>query len=138
MTAPLLEPSKTVPVLAREVFETHGREYTRIQEQLQEVEDRLMAWHRANECSRRLATIPRVGPIGATMLVMKTPTPEAFRSARHFAAWLGLTPKDYSTAGRVRLGVITRAGEEALRSVLVAGATAVIRHAQGSQLRVSP
>jgi hypothetical protein len=38
MTAPLLEPSKTVPVLAREVFETHGREYARIQEQLQEVE----------------------------------------------------------------------------------------------------
>jgi transposase len=72
------------------------------------------------------------------MLVMKTPTPEAFRSARHFAAWLGLTPKDHSTAGRVRLGVITRAGDEALRSVLVVGATAVIRHAQRSQARVSP
>jgi transposase len=69
---------------------------------------------------------------------MKTPSPEAFRSARHFAAWLGLTPKDHSTAGRVRLGVITRAGDEALRSVLVVGATAVIRHAQRSQARVSP
>jgi transposase len=38
--------------------------------------------------------------------VMKTPAPEAFRSARHFAAWLGLTPKDHSTAGKVRHGVI--------------------------------
>ena len=61
------------------------------------------------------------------MLIMKTPAPEAFRSARQFAAWVGLTPKDHSTAGRVRLGSITRAGDESLRSVLVVGATAVIR-----------
>ena len=92
-----------------------------------------MAWHRADECSRRLAKIPGVGPIVASMLVMKTPTPEAFRSARHFAAWLGLTPKDHSTAGKVRLGVITRAGDEALRSVLVVGATAVIRQLRRGQ-----
>jgi len=43
--------------------------------------------------------------------------------------WIGLTPKDHSTAGKVRLGVITRAGDEALRSVLVVGATAVIQQA---------
>jgi transposase len=61
------------------------------------------------------------------MLSMKTPAPEMFRSGRQFAAWIGLTPKDHSTAGKVRLGVITRAGDEGLRSVLVAGATAVIR-----------
>jgi transposase len=128
----------TLPVLARELFVIHAREYEQLQAQLEEVEDRLMAWHRADECSRRLAQIPGVGPIGASMLVMKTPAPEAFRSARHFAAWLGLTPKDHSTAGKVRLGVITRAGDEALRSVLVVGATAVIRHAQRRQGRASP
>jgi transposase len=140
-TEPLLERIReddTLPALARELFEIHAREYTHLQAQLEEIEDKLMAWHRADECSRRLAKIPGVGPIGATMLVMKTPAPEAFRSARHFAAWLGLTPKDHSTAGKVRLGVITRAGDEALRSVLVVGATAVIRHAQRSQTRVSP
>jgi transposase len=129
---------ESLPVLARELFEIHAREYTQLQAQLEEVEDRLMAWHRTNECSRRLAKIPGVGPIGASMLMMKTPAPEAFRSARHFAAWLGLTPKDHSTAGKVRLGVITRAGDEALRSVLVVGATAVIQHARRSQGRVSP
>jgi transposase len=138
---PLLERIReddTLPALARELFEIHAREYTQLQAQLEEIDDKLMVWHRANECSRRLAKIPGVGPIGATMLVMKTPAPEAFRSARHFAAWLGLPPKDHSTAGRVRLGVITRAGDEALRSVLVVGATAVIRHAQRSQTRASP
>ena len=82
--------------------------------------------------------IPGIGPIGASMLVMKTPTAEAFRSARHFAAWLGLTPKDHSTAGKVRLGVITRAGDEALRSVLVVGATAVIRQIRYGRGALSP
>ena len=61
------------------------------------------------------------------MLTMKTPAPEAFRSGRQFAAWIGLTPKDHSSAGKARPGVITRAGDEALRSVLVVGATALIR-----------
>jgi transposase len=99
-----------------------------------------MAWHRANECSRRLAQIPGVGPIGAALLMMKTPAPEAFRSGRQFAAWIGLTPKDHSTAGKVRLGVITRAGDEALRSVLVTGATALLRIVRNgkSKSRLSP
>jgi transposase len=76
----------------------------------------------------RLVKIPGVGPIGAVLLKMKTPEPELFRSGRQFAAWIGLTPRDHSTAGKVRLGVITRAGDEGLRSVLVVGATAVIQH----------
>jgi transposase len=133
---PLLERIRTdvdLPALARELFEVHATEYAQLQARLEDTEDRLMAWHRAHEVSRRLAKIPGVGPIGAAMLVMKTPTPEAFRSARHFAAWLGLTPKDHSTAGRVRHGVITRAGDEVLRSVLVVGATAVIRQLRRGQ-----
>ncbi len=63
---------------------------------------------------------------------MKTPAPELFQSGRQFAAWIGLTPKDHSTGGKLRLGGITRAGDEALRAVLVAGATAVIHHARRS------
>ena len=129
---------ETLPVLARELCAFHAAEYAQVQEQLEKVEAKLVAWHRADECSRRLAQIPGVGPIGASMLVMKTPTPEAFRSARHFAAWLGLTPKDHSTAGKVRHGVITRAGDAALRSVLVVGATAVIRQIRYGRGALSP
>ncbi len=74
--------------------------------------------------------MPTIGPIGATLLAMKVTDPHAFRSGRDFAAWIGLTPKDHSTAGKTRLGVITRAGDEALRSALVVGATAVIQQVQ--------
>lgn len=118
---------ESIPALARDLFALHATEYGRLEGQLAKVEARLMEWHRADECSRRLAKIPGVGPIGASLLTMKTPRPEGFRSGRHFAAWIGLTPKDHSTAGKVRLGVITRAGDEALRSTLVVGATALLR-----------
>ena len=76
----------------------------------------------------RLETIPGVGPITASAIVASVTDGKQFRNGRQFAAWIGLTPKDHSTAGKVRLGVITRAGDEALRSVLVVGATAVIQH----------
>jgi transposase len=45
-----------------------------------------MAWHRHNEPSRRLAKIPGIGPIGASLLVIKVAQPQAFRSGRYFAA----------------------------------------------------
>jgi transposase len=127
-----------LPVLARELFAMHGREYAQLQAELKNIEARLLAWHRANTDSRRLAQIPGIGPIGATTLVMKTPDPRAFPSGRHFAAWLGLTPKDHSTAGKTRLGKITRAGDEVLRSLLVAGATAVIQQVRRGRGHPSP
>jgi transposase len=118
---------ETLPALARELLALHAIEYRQLNAQLEKIDARLMAWHRANACSQRLAQIPGIGPIGASMLVMKTPAPETFRSGRHFAAWLGLTPKDHSTAGKSRLGGISRAGDEALRSVLVMGSTSALR-----------
>src|SRR5882724_5701391 len=129
---------EALPVMARELFAMHGREYAQLQAELKNLEARLMAWHRANADSRRLAQIPGIGPIGATALVMKAPDPRLFRSGRHFAAWIGLTPKDHSTAGKTRLGKITRAGDEMLRIVLVAGATAVIQQARRGRGRASP
>lgn len=128
----------SLPDLARELFAGLGREWGRLQGEVKALEAQLMAWHRADPTSRRLAQIPSVGPIGACLLAMKTPDPKAFRSGRHFAAWIGLTPKDHSTAGRQRLGGITRAGDEMLRATLVAGATAVIRQVRAGKGPRSP
>jgi transposase len=129
--------AEDLPDLAKELFALYAQDYAQLKEQLRTIEARLMAWHRGNEASRRLAEIPAVGPIGGTLTVMKVPDPKGFRCGRDFAAWLGLTPKDHSTAGRTRLGVITRAGDEALRSVLVAGAMAVIQQARKGRGRHS-
>ena len=124
-----IQADESLPSLARELFAIQGIEYTALQEKITEVNTKIIERHRADECSQRLDKIPGVGPIGATLLIMKTPEPERFRSGRQFAAWIGLTPRDHSTAGKVKLGGITRAGDEGLRCVLVVGATTVIQHA---------
>jgi transposase len=139
--APLLAriaEDETLPRLARKMFAVQAEEMAQLQARLKAVETELMAWRRGEELVRRLEKIPSVGPIGSALLSMKTPDPRSFKSGRRFAAWIGLTPKDHSTAGRLRLGVITRAGDEALRSTLVVGATAVIRQVRSGRGRASP
>ncbi len=85
-----------------------------------------LAWHKGNEASRRLAAIPGVGGDAAQ-----------FRSARHFAAWIGLVPKQHSSGGKQRQGGISKQGNRYLRRLLVIGATAVIRPA-GGRLAATP
>ena len=93
-------------------------------------ETRLMASHRENPLSQCLASQPGIGPIGAVSFALRVTEPKSFRSGRHFAAWLGLTPKDNSSGGKRRQGRISRQGNEALRKLVVLGATAVIRFAR--------
>jgi transposase len=133
-----IEADTTLPALARELFAELGEDYAALHNKLARIEKALLAWHRHDPQSRRLAEIPSIGPIGASLLSMKVPDPGAFKSGRDFAAWIGLTPKDHSTAGRQRLGAITRAGDEALRSVMVAGATAVIQQVRRGRSQPSP
>jgi transposase len=127
-----------LPSLAKELFAEFAEEHARLKAQIAAIERKLIVWHKHNETSRRLAEAPGIGPITAALLVMKVPDPAAFQSGRDFAAWVGLTPKDHSTAGKVRLGAITKAGDEALRSALVLGATAVVRQVREGRGHPSP
>ena len=98
-------------------------------ERMKEVEAAILAWHKDNEVSRRLATIPGVGPITASAIVATITDPAQFHSARQLAAWIGLVPKQNSSGGKARQGGISKQGDRYLRRLLVLGATAVIRHA---------
>jgi len=129
---------ESLPELARRLFALHGREYARLQEEIRALEAMLMNWHRANPDSRNLAEIPGIGLVAGVRLAMKKTDAMACKSARYYAAWLGLTPKDHSTAGKQRLGGITRAGDPALRAMLVTGAMAVIRQAERNPAKASP
>ncbi len=124
--------------LAKDMFAALGEELAQLTPRIAAIEARLLAWHRGNELSRRLAEVPTIGPIGASLLPIKITDPRAFRSGRMCAAWIGLTAKDHSTAGKQRLGGITRAGDETLRSVLVAGATSYIQQVRRGRTKPSP
>ena len=128
----------SLPEMARELFRLQADEYAAVEARLAKIEAKLMKWHREDDVSRRISTIPGVGPIGSSMLSMKAPPPETFRSGRDFAAWLGLTPKDHSTGGRQRHGGITKAGDSVLRSTLIVGATALLRHIRKGRHKPTP
>jgi transposase len=123
-----IEVAAAIPLEAREMVALLGREIEHLDTKLTEFQVKLAAMHKANPLSQRLATIPGVGVIIALTLAIEI-DPAAFRSGRHLAAWIGLTPKEHSTAGKQRMGGISRAGNERLRQLLVTGATAVIRFA---------
>ena len=130
-------PDAVLPAAAGEALHLLGGELDRIATRLAQIDKLMMRRHRQSEASRRLGHIPGVGPIGALSFATRVDASQ-FRSGRHFAAWLGLVPKQYSTGGKTRLGPISRAGDERLRQLLVLGATAVIRHATPGCPNASP
>jgi transposase len=126
----LVRARESLPPLAWDLLAVLAGQLEVLEVQLGRIDKQLRTWHRENERSRRLATVPGIGPVGAMTLVLRVPDPTVFRSGRHFASWIGLTPREHSTAGRQRLGKISRQGDEALRRLLVVGATSVIKQAQ--------
>jgi transposase len=83
--------------------------------EIEQLETQIVAWHRNDDASRRLATIPGIGPITASAIAAAVPDASMFRSGRQFAAWLGLTPRPHSSGGKERLGGISKQGDGYLR-----------------------
>ena len=121
------EEGGSLPELARSLLVLLAGQLRQLRVKISELERQIHAWHRANEQSRRLETAPGIGPITASAIVATVPDPSYFKSGRHFAAWLGLVPRQNSSGGKERLGRITRAGDPYLRRLLVVGAHAVLR-----------
>jgi transposase len=122
--------SPAVPALAREALMLLVDELADIWRRIEAIEARLVALHRADEVSRRLASIPGIGPITAMAIANTVPDPTMFRSGREFAAWLGLTPKSHSSGGKDRLGRISKRGDRYIRHLLYVGAGNAVRFAK--------
>jgi error-prone DNA polymerase len=127
----LVEEDPTVPEQAHQAF-AELREHRRATtERVAGLERQIVAHARQDATARRLATIPGIGPITASLLAATVgDTIGSFKSARHFAAWLGLVPRQHSTGGKTRLGKITKAGNKQIRTMLVLGATSMVNRAE--------
>ena len=121
-----LEQDGSVPELARDLARLLAMELQEVEERIGEVDARVLARHKADPVSQRLATIPGIGPLVATAIAATVPDPAAFRSGREFAAWLGLVPRQNSTGGKTRLGRTSRQGDAYIRRLLVIGAQSVL------------
>ena len=98
----------------------------------------LMAGHKNNDASRRLADIPGVGPLAASAFAATVTNPNAFKSGRAFAASLGLTPRLDGTGGKTTLGPITKQGDRYLRRLLYIGAVAKLAAVRNRPAKADP
>ena len=100
--------------------------------------DRLIAQAaREDARSKRLMQLPGIGPTTASALLASLGGAHEFDNGRQVAAWIGLTPGQYSSGGKARLGRITKAGDAYLRSLLVMGARAILSGLGDKQDRFS-
>ena len=120
-----LEPG-LLPDEAREGIDCLFDHIDHLCEQIRAIEARILSWHNGSEVSQRLASAPGVGPLTATALVAAVGDGKQFQSARHFAAWLGLTPRIQASGGKERIGRISKGGDRYLRTMLIHGARAVV------------
>lgn len=102
-----------------------------LSERIETFEAEIVAHARHDETARRLATIPGIGPITASLIAATVGDISLFKTARQFAAWLGLVPRQSSTGGKTRLGRITKTGNREIRKLLVLGATSMVYRADG-------
>lgn len=120
-----------IPEPARPALKSLMAQIAKLGEEIARIGRAICAEQAKCEAARRLATIPSIGPIAASAIAATVPEARLFRSGREFAAWLGLAPRQNSTGGKTRLGAISKKGDRYLRSLLVVGATSVLRHRNG-------
>ncbi len=100
-----------------------------LQQQVDEIETQIKAWHRNSEASQRLEKVPGIGPLTATVLVASVGDAKNFDNGRQFAAWLGVVPRQHSSGGKPTLLGMSKRGDAYLRTMLIHGARSVIYRA---------
>jgi transposase len=119
-----------IPDAARSTLQILVDQMAEVERSLVDLEKRLVAWHRGDETSRRLATIPGVGPITASAIAATVSDPTQFKSGREFAAWLGLVPRQKASGSKNVLSGISKRGDKYIRRLLVSGSVAIVRYSR--------
>jgi transposase len=130
----LADPRTAIPPLLRATLPLLLEEIRLLEARIAQLERTLTQAARESQACTRLLSVPGVGLLTATAMLAATGGSVAhFKSARHFAAWFGLTPKESSSGATRRLGRISKRGDRYLRMLLTHGARAVLRAATVAQ-----
>jgi transposase len=121
--------AERLPILAREAVGDLLAHLVMLDERIGRYDRELEALATASPTTRRLMTVPGVGPLSALATVATVGQAHEFKDGRQFAAWLGLVPRQWSTGGKARLGHITKRGDAYLRTLLIMGARAALQMA---------
>jgi transposase len=131
------ETSPDLPATARMALQPSATMLLWIEAQIARLDKAILAAHRSDPVSTRLATIPGIGPIVASCLSASVPDASLFHGSREFAAYLGLVPRQHSTGGKARLGSISKMGNRHLRKLLVVGAHAALYSMKSGKTRTA-
>jgi transposase len=118
-----------LPALAQRALSDLLAHVRVLDERIGEYERELEQHARRDERAKRIQALSGIGPISASAIVSSVAEAHEFKNGRQFAAWLGLTPKQYSTGGKSRLGRITAHGDAYLRTLLIMGARSMLQTA---------
>jgi transposase len=118
-----------LPGLVRELARLHLEQITTYNAKIADLDKTLREAAAAGTTTRRLQTMPGIGPITAMAIESFAPPMESFRRGRDFGAWLGLVPLQRSTGGKCQLGKTSKMGQRDIRRLLIIGAMAVVRTA---------
>lgn len=122
----LLSSQNSVPSIVQELANVYCQQIDALSQRISELEKSLKMQAAHEETTRRLQTMPGVGPVTAMAIHAFAPSMENFKRGRDFSAWLGLIPKQYSTGGKERLGHIAKMGQRDIRRLLIIGAMSII------------
>ena len=112
--------------MMRSLIDALWKEWKLVEQQIEELTDKLEQISASDPGCSRLRKIPGIGPVVATAIVAAIGNGAAFRKGREFAAWLGVVPRQYSTGGKARLLGISKRGNVYLRKMLIHGARAAV------------
>jgi transposase len=130
MTAALERLAERLPGPLIDTLRDQWSELARLDERIARIEASLLAWMRQDRAAKAISAIPGVGLLTATAAVAAMGDAKTFRSGREFAAWIGLIPGQTGSGGKVRLLGMSKRGDTYLRTLLIHGARAVLRHAR--------
>jgi transposase len=119
-----------LPSTARTTLLEMAEQIEKLAARIDALDTKIVAAVKADETARRLTTIPGVGPIIAATVRAAIQDPAAFRTGRDLAAWIGITPRSNSSGGKERLGKISKRGNKQLRTLLIVGATSILKRAR--------
>lgn len=120
--------AERLPMPLIDTLRDQWNEVGRLDERIARIEKSLLEWMRQDRAAKAISAIPGVGLLTATAAVATMGQAGAFRSGREFAAWIGLVPAQAGSGGKVRLLGMSKRGDTYLRTLLIHGARAVLRH----------
>jgi transposase len=128
--AALEDADSGLPDAIRPALATACEEIRDLEAHIASVEHQIEALARETPVVPTLRSVPGIGLLTATALVAVVGDAARFPSGRHFASFIGITPRESSTGLRRRLGAISKRGDSYLRMLLIHGARSVLCHAK--------